>query len=251
MGAELVIATPGRFLSHLALGYVNLDHLECLILDEADRMLDMGFYDDIMKIIQLLPKKRQTLLFSATMPDRIRTLAKKILNNPVRIDISPSKPADRAIQGVYMLEELQKVNKIVELFSGKDISGALVFASSKLRVKEINSALKKLNLNVAAIHSDLDQKEREAVMRDFKNRKLQILVATDVISRGIDIEDLELVINFDVPRDPEDYIHRIGRTARAEKSGVALTFVSKREIPALKRIEKFLGEGIFKIPQAT
>jgi len=248
MGAEIVIATPGRLLSHLALGYVDFSHLEYLILDEADRMLDMGFYDDIMTIVKLLPKKRQTLLFSATMPPRMRTLAKTILNQPVQIDIAASKPAEGAIQGVYMLEEQEKLNKIVELFSKDDVLGAIIFASSKIRVKEINTALKKLKLNVAAIHSDLDQKERETVMRDFKNRKLQILVATDIISRGIDVEGLDLIINYDVPRDPEDYIHRIGRTARAEKSGVALTFVNRKDAPNLKKIERFLGNPIFKIP---
>jgi len=244
-----VIATPGRLLSHLALGYVDFTHLEYLILDEADRMLDMGFYDDIMTIVKILPKKRQTLLFSATMPPRMRTLAKTILHNPIQIDIAASKPADGAIQGVYMLEEQEKLNKIVDLFSKDEISGAIVFASSKIRVKEINLALKKLKLNVAAIHSDLDQKEREQVMRDFKNKKLQILVATDIISRGIDVEGLDLIINYDVPRDPEDYIHRIGRTARAEKSGVALTFVSRKDAPNLKKIERFLGNPIFKIPK--
>lgn len=248
MGAEIVIATPGRLLSHLALGYVDLSHLEYLILDEADRMLDMGFYDDIMTIIKLMPKKRQTLLFSATMPPRIRTLAKTILSNPLQIDIAASKPASGAIQGVYMLEEQEKLNKIVELCSKGDVTGAIIFASSKLRVKEIYSALKKLKITVGAIHSDLEQKEREQVMRDFKNKKLQILVATDIISRGIDVVDLELIINYDVPRDPEDYIHRIGRTARAEKSGVALTFVNKKDIPNLKKIERFLGNPIFKIP---
>jgi superfamily II DNA/RNA helicase len=251
MGAEIVIATPGRLLSHLALGYVDLSHLEYLILDEADRMLDMGFYDDIMTIIKLMPKKRQTLLFSATMPPRMRTLAKTILHNPLQIDIAASKPAEGAIQGVYILEEQEKLNKIVELFSKDDVSGAIVFASSKIRVKEINTALKKLKLNVAAIHSDLDQKEREQVMRDFKNKKLQILVATDIISRGIDVVDLDLIINYDVPRDPEDYIHRIGRTARAEKSGVALTFVSRKDAPNLKKIERFLGNPIFKIPYTS
>jgi superfamily II DNA/RNA helicase len=247
-GADVVIATPGRLLSHINLYDIDFSHVKYFILDEADRMLDMGFYDDIMTIIKLMPKKRQTLLFSATMPPRIRTMAKTILHQPLQIDIATSKPADGAIQGVYMLEEQQKLDKIVELFSKDDISGAIIFASSKIRVKEINSALKKLKLNVAAIHSDLDQKEREQVMRDFKNRKLQILVATDIISRGIDVVDLDLIINYDVPRDPEDYIHRIGRTARAEKSGVALTFVSRKDAPNLKKIERFLGNPIFKIP---
>jgi superfamily II DNA/RNA helicase len=185
------------------------------------------------------------------MPPRMRTLAKSILINPLQIDIAASKPAEGAIQGVYMIDEQEKLNKIVELFSKDDVSGAIIFASSKIRVKEINTALKKLKLNVAAIHSDLDQKEREMVMRDFKNRKLQILVATDIISRGIDVEGLDLIINYDVPRDPEDYIHRIGRTARAEKSGVALTFVNRKDTPNLKKIERFLGSPIFKIPSGS
>lgn len=248
MGAEIVIATPGRLLAHLAMGYVDLSYLEYLVLDEADRMLDMGFYDDIISIIKHIPEKRQTLLFSATMPPRIRSLAKKILKNPVQIDIAASRPAEGAIQGVYMLEEGQKLQKVVDLFSKDNVKRAIIFASSKIRVKEISSALKKMNLNVSAIHSDLDQKERETVMRDFKNSKLQILVATDIISRGIDVEGLDIIINFDVPRDPEDYIHRIGRTARAERSGVAITFVSPKDSPSLKRIEKFIGNPIYKIP---
>ena len=247
-GAEIVIATPGRLLSHLNLGYINFSHLDFLILDEADRMLDMGFFDDIIKIIEVLPKKRQNLMFSATMPPRIRKLAKDILKSPVHIDIEVSRPADGAVQGVYLLQEDKKLEKVCELFKGKDISGAIIFSSSKIRVKEIAMKLKALKLNVTAIHSDLEQQERELVMRDFRNRKTQILVATDIVSRGIDIEDLELIINFDVPRDPEDYIHRIGRTARANKSGVALTFVTPREERNLKKIESFLGYEIYKIP---
>ena len=247
-GAEIVIATPGRLLSHLNLGYVDFSHLDFLILDEADRMLDMGFFDDIIKIVDFLPKKRQNLMFSATMPPRIRKLAKDILANPFHVDIAVSKPAEGAVQGVYLLKEDQKLNKVLELFKGKDISGAIIFASSKIRVKEIYKELRALKLNVSAIHSDLEQQEREQVMRDFKNRKIQIMVATDIISRGIDVEGLDLIINFDVPRDPEDYIHRVGRTARAHKSGVALTFVTPREEKDLKKIERFLGNTIYKIP---
>ncbi len=247
-GVEIVIATPGRLMSHLNLGYVDFTNLDFLILDEADRMLDMGFFDDIVKILDFLPLKRQNLMFSATMPPKIKKLARDILVNPLHINIAASKPAEGVIQAVYMLKENQKLDKISKLFTGKDISGAIIFASSKIRVKEITGKLKGLDLNVKAIHSDLEQKERETVMRDFKNRKIQILVATDIISRGIDVEGLDLVINYDVPRDPEDYIHRVGRTARAHKSGVAITFVTPRDTRDLQKIERFLGNTIYKIP---
>ena len=248
-GVDIVIATPGRFTSHINLGYVDLSGLDFLILDEADRMLDMGFYDDIIKIIESMPKKRQNLMFSATMPARIKKLARDILVKPVHIDIEVAKPVDSALQAVYMLSEDQKLLKIMDLFQDKEVNSAIIFAASKIRVKEIAIKLKALNLNVAAIHSDLEQKEREIVMRDFRNHKTRILVATDIVARGIDIEDLELIINYDVPRDPEDYIHRIGRTARANKSGVALTFVSPRDEKDIKKIEHFLGYKIYKIPE--
>jgi superfamily II DNA/RNA helicase len=247
-GVEIVTATPGRLLSHINLGYIDFSDLDFLILDEVDRMLDMGFYDDIMKIVDILPSERQNLMFSATIPPNIRKLAGKILVNPVFIDIEGSKPADNAVQAVYFLREEQKLGKIMEIFTGKDITGSIVFASSKLKVKKIASELKQKGMNVRAIHSDLEQREREEVMRDFRNRKIQILVATDVISRGIDVAGLDLIINFDVPADPEDYIHRVGRTARAHSSGVALTFVSPREKRDLYKIERFLGSTIYKIP---
>lgn len=196
-----------------------------------------------------MPKKRQNLMFSATMPARIKKLARDILVKPVHIDIEVAKPVDSALQAVYMLSEDQKLSKIMDLFQDKEVNSAIIFAASKIRVKEIASKLKALNLNVAAIHSDLEQKEREFVMRDFRNHKTRILVATDIVARGIDIEDLELIINYDVPRDPEDYIHRIGRTARANKSGVALTFVSPRDEKDIKKIEHFLGYKIYKISE--
>lgn len=247
-GSELVIATPGRLIQHIQMGYVKLDTIEHLILDEADRMLDMGFYDDIMSIIKLLPKKRQTLMFSATMPPKIRQLAKTILHNPVEISLAVSKPADNILQAVYMVENEQKLELLNSLLSGKEyVQSVLVFASTKSEVKNIERKLVNSGISAKAIHSDLEQRERENVLREFRNRKIQILVATDIISRGIDIEDIDLVVNYDVPMDPEDYVHRIGRTARAQSDGVAITFVSKKQKVQFDKIEKFLNTSIFKI----
>jgi ATP-dependent RNA helicase RhlE len=247
-GVEIVIATPGRMISHLNLGYVKADELEYLILDEADRMLDMGFYEDIDRIIKYLPEKRQTLLFSATMPDKIRQLSQKILKNPQQINLAVSKPAEGIVQAAYMIEDGNKIKLIQELMAEKKDISALIFSSKKVTVKEIEKALLKLGLAVASIHSDLEQREREQTLLDFKNKKIQILVGTDVISRGIDIVGISLVLNFDVPADVEDYIHRIGRTARAETTGVALTFINHQDRGKFKRIEAFLGNPIYKIP---
>ena len=249
-GVEIVIATPGRLISHLSMGYVNTSELDYLILDEADRMLDMGFADDIIRIIKLLPEKRQTLLFSATMPDKIRQLANKILVNPVQISLAVSKPAEGITQAAYLIEDSNKINLIKDLLKDKVDTNALIFSSKKTHVKEIERELRKLGLSVAAIHSDLEQREREQTLLDFKNKKTQILVGTDVISRGIDIVGISLVLNYDVPGDVEDYIHRIGRTARAETTGVALTFVNHADRGKFHRIEQFLGNPIFKIPLA-
>jgi ATP-dependent RNA helicase RhlE len=247
-GVEIVIATPGRLISHLSMGYVNTEELEYLILDEADRMLDMGFFDDIDRIIKHLPEKRQTLLFSATMPDKIRQLSNKILKNPEQISLAVSKPAEGILQAAYLIENGNKINLISDLLSDKKYVSALIFSSKKSTVKDIERALLKLGLAVASMHSDLEQKEREQTLLDFKNHKIQILVGTDVISRGIDIVGISLVLNFDVPADVEDYIHRIGRTARAETTGVALTFVNHQDKGKFSRIEKFLGNPIYKIP---
>lgn len=247
-GADLVVATPGRLMQHIQMGYVKLDTVEYLILDEADRMLDMGFYDDIMGIIKLLPKKRQTLMFSATMPPKIRQLAKTILHNPVEISLAVSKPAENILQAVYMVENNQKLELLDSIVTGKDyVQSVLVFASTKSEVKNIERRLIRSNISAKAIHSDLDQKQREEVLREFRNRKIQILVATDIISRGIDIEDIDLVVNYDVPNDPEDYVHRIGRTARAQSDGVAITFVNKSQRGSFSKIESFLGTEVFKI----
>jgi ATP-dependent RNA helicase RhlE len=245
-GADLVICTPGRMISHLNLGYVKLDGLKYLILDEADRMLDMGFNDDIMKIISYLPKKRQNLLFSATMPNSIRDLARKILNNPMEINIAISKPPERIKQEAFIVYEAQKIPLVKHILKSKDFKSVLVFCSTKDNVKQLSKDLKRAGLSIEEIHSDLEQNEREKVLRAFKNKELKILVATDILSRGIDIEDIDLVINYDVPHDGEDYVHRIGRTARAETDGVAYTLVSEKEQKKLFTIEKLLGHPIPK-----
>ncbi|MES2287980.1 MAG: DEAD/DEAH box helicase [Bacteroidota bacterium] len=247
-GANIIIATPGRLMAHLNMGYVKLDKLEHLILDEADRMLDMGFVDDILKISNYLPKVRQTLMFSATMPPKIRTLANSLLVNPEQISISISKPAAGVIQGAYLVYDTQKNNLIKSLLEGKDLSSVIIFVSTKIKVKELERDLQKAGLKAKAIHSDLDQPEREEVLRNFRSKKLQILVATDILSRGIDIEDIGLVINYDVPGDAADYIHRIGRTARAAATGVALTFINEYDQQKFLQIETLLESEVKKLP---
>lgn len=247
-GANIIIATPGRLISHLNMGYVKIDQLQHLILDEADRMLDMGFSDDINKIITYLPKQRQTLLFSATMPHKIRELAKRILTNPEQINIAVSKPAEGVMQGAYVVYDGQKTALLKNLLINKDIKSIIIFSSRKDKVKELGKELSKLGLNASAIHSDLTQDERNEVMRKFKSRTTQILVATDILSRGIDIDSIGLVINYDVPGDAEDYIHRVGRTARAESTGIAITFVNEDDQPKFKKIEDLIGNEIKKLP---
>ena len=248
LGADVVIATPGRLLSHLSLGYVDLSRVSYFVLDEADRMLDMGFYDDIMQVVKLMPKERQTIMFSATMPANIQKLANNILRDPVEIKLAVSKPAEKIIQAAYVCYENQKLDIIQSLFIDEVPEKAIIFASSKLKVKEVTKSLKRLKLNVGEMHSDLDQSQREFIMREFKNGRINILVATDIVSRGIDIDDIRLVINYDVPNDSEDYVHRIGRTARANNDGVAITFVNEKEQTAFKSIEDFLEKTIYKIP---
>jgi ATP-dependent RNA helicase RhlE len=249
-GANVIIATPGRLMAHLNMGYVKLDHLEHLILDEADRMLDMGFVDDILKISTYLPKKRQTLMFSATMPPKIRTLATKLLHEPEQISIAISKPAAGVIQGAYLVYDTQKNNLIKSLLHGKEesLSSVIIFVSTKQKVKELDRDLQKAGIKAKAIHSDLEQSEREEVLRNFRSKKTRILVATDILSRGIDIEDINLVINYDVPGDAEDYIHRIGRTARASSTGVALTFINEYDQQKFFQIESLIGAEVKKIP---
>ena len=248
LGADVVIATPGRLISHLSLGYVDLSKVSFFILDEADRMLDMGFYDDIMQIVKFLPKKRQTIMFSATMPAKIQQLAQNILNNPSEVKLAVSKPAEKIIKTAYICYENQKLGIIQSLFKDQTPERVIVFASSKLKVKEVTKAFRKLNLNVGEMHSDLEQNQRDQIMHEFKNGRINILVATDIVSRGIDIDDIRLVINYDVPHDSEDYVHRIGRTARANNDGCAITFVSEKEQTNFKNIEEFLEKDIYKIP---
>jgi ATP-dependent RNA helicase RhlE len=248
LGADVVIATPGRLISHINLGNVDLSKVSFFILDEADRMLDMGFSDDIMQIVKVLPKERQTIMFSATMPAKIQQLAKTILRDPVEIKLAVSKPAEKIIQTAYVCYEQQKLGIIQSLFKENAPERVLIFASSKLKVKEVTKALQRLHLNVGEMHSDLDQKQRDHIMHEFKNGRINLLVATDIVARGIDIDDIRLVINYDVPHDSEDYVHRIGRTARANHDGCAITFVSEKEQSKFKLIENFLKKDIYKIP---
>ena len=245
-GADVVIATPGRMIAHLQNSGVDLSHVEYLILDEADRMLDMGFSEDIMKIVSYMPRERQTIMFSATLPPKIRELAKTILRNPAEVNIAISKPNEAIDQSAYICYENQKLGIIRELFAEPTDSKTIIFSSSKLKVKELAHTLKRMKLDVAAMHSDLEQAQREEVMLNFKNNKGKILVATDIVARGIDIEDIGLVLNYDVPHDPEDYIHRIGRTARAAATGSAVTFVSEEEQGKFHQIEKFIERDIRK-----
>ena len=247
-GAKMVIGTPGRLIAHLNMGYANLKGLKYLILDEADRMLDMGFHDDIMKIIGYLPKKRQNLMFSATMPKKIRELANTILHDPAEISIAISKPAERIVQAAFCVYPAQKIPLVSYLLKAKKLQSVIIFCGTKQSTKELARALKKLDFSVEDIHSDLDQKEREHVLRQFKNRKINILVATDILSRGIDVEDIDLVVNFDVPSDGEDYIHRIGRTARASSKGVAFTLIEQEDMYNFSKIEELLEKEVQKIP---
>jgi ATP-dependent RNA helicase RhlE len=246
-GADIVIATPGRLIAHLNLGYVNMKTLRFLILDEADRMLDMGFSEDIEKIVGYLPKKRNNLLFSATMPPDIRRLAKQILTNPVEITIALSKPAKGVVQAAFPVYEQQKLPLIIHLLKAKPMSSVIVFCSTRKSVTVLERGLKKENIIVGAISSDLDQKQREEVMMKFKNGKLNVLVATNIVARGIDIVGVELVINYDVPRDAEDYVHRIGRTARADAKGIAFTFISEQEQRDFYDIERLIEMDVKKI----
>ena len=246
-GVDIIIATPGRLIAQLASGVIKLDHVEHLVLDEADRMLDMGFYEDIIRIIKYLPEKRQTLLFSATMPPKIRALANRILINPAEINIAISKPAEGILQQAYLVYDEQKEKLIQTILKDDKYPSAIIFASTKENVKKLDRTLRKMGLEIKAIHSDLEQVERESILREFKNKQLSILIGTDVLSRGIDVEGISLVINFDVPPDPEDYIHRIGRTARAATTGTAITFINPLDQRKFQRIEQLIGREVEKV----
>ncbi|AFL85520.1 DNA/RNA helicase, superfamily II [Belliella baltica DSM 15883] len=246
-GAEIVVATPGRLIALLAGGKINLDSLQHLILDEADRMLDMGFSDDLLTIVNYLPKNRQTILFSATMPPKIRQFSKKLLNNPEEISLSLGKTAEGVTQTAYLAYDTQKEDLVKHILRQKDYEAVIIFASTKDKVKSLFKVLKK-DFEVEAFHSDLEQVEREQIMSRFKNRNLRILVGTDIISRGIDVVGIELVINFDTPNDPEDYVHRVGRTARADSKGEAITFINEKDKFKFNNIEKLIGMEIEKVP---
>ena len=243
-GGDIAIATPGRLLSLLRHCKVDLSKVDFLILDEADRMLDIGFYDDIMEIISYLPKERQTLMFSATFPAEVEKLARQVLRNPAEVKIAVSKPAEGITQSVYILHEEQKLALVMDMFAKQERGKGIIFASSKEKVRDLYHTLRRRGLKVAQIHSDLENAERTQTLLDFKNNKIQLLVATDVVSRGIDIDDIEFVINYDVPAQPEDYVHRIGRTARAGARGEGITFVTPKDKPRLDRIEKLLEKSI-------
>ncbi len=243
-GADMVIATPGRLLAHIKMGYVDLSAVKYFILDEADRMLDMGFYDDIMRIVSQLPRERQTLMFSATMPKKIQQLAATILNNPKEVKIAVSKPAEKIDQSVFICHEGQKQGLLKRLFEQGHDKRVIVFSSSKQKVKELTQILRRSKWKAAEMHSDLDQKAREEVILAFRAGRLEILIATDILARGIDIDDIAMVVNYDVPHEAEDYVHRIGRTARAGAGGKAVTFVSERDQQRWAGIERFLGSEV-------
>lgn len=246
MGADVVIATPGRLIAHLQMGSVDLSEVSFFILDEADRMLDMGFYDDIMNIVKELPDRRQTLLFSATMPPKIRQLAKTILNSPAEIKLSVSKPADKIEQLAYLCDDAEKDSLLAQLLKESDMNRIIVFVSSKLKVKQLAKSLHLGELRIGEMHSDLEQNKREEVMLDFKSGRINVLIATDIVARGIDIDDIQMVVNYDVPREGEDYIHRVGRTARADRDGKAITLIGRRDVIPFRKIEKLLGKPVTK-----
>ena len=246
-GAPVVIATPGRLLSHLKVGNLNLARTSFFVLDEADRMLDMGFIDDIMQITKLLPQDCQKVMFSATMPSKVRELAVSLLHNPVEVKLKVSRPADKILQQAYVCYDPQKLKIIDHLFKNGDLKRVIIFCGKKDRVKDIDRQLRRLKINCAPMHSDLSQAERDDVMYRFKAGMVDVLVATDIVARGIDIDDIRIVINFDVPHDAEDYVHRIGRTARADRDGQAITFVNDRDVQRFRQIEQFLGKEVEKL----
>ncbi|MEC7863773.1 MAG: DEAD/DEAH box helicase [Bacteroidota bacterium] len=248
-GTDIIICTPGRLLAHFDFNYFDTSGVKHFVLDEADRMLDMGFYDDIMKIAKELPNNRQSLLFSATMPEKIRQLANTILKNPESISLAISKPAEGITQSAYMTHDIQKVKLVREILKskGRDLSHVLIFASSIKSVKEIKNTLNKSGIKSSDMHSGLSQEQREQTIRDFKNKRIKILVATDILSRGIDIKEIELVINYEVPHDAEDYVHRIGRTARAEKTGESITLINPKQVKSFMEIEKLIEKQVPKL----
>ena len=251
MGADIIVATPGRLISHINSGHIDLSKVSFFVLDEADRMLDMGFSDDIMKIVSYLPSQRQTIMFSATMPQNIQNLAHSILTNPVEVKIAISKPADNIMQYIYVCYEGMKDKIIKHILSDETYDRVIMFVSKKTKVKELARTLKLKGKTIGAMHSDLTQPERDTIMYEFRNHRINVLIATDIVSRGIDIDDIQLVINYDTPRDPEDYVHRIGRTARANRTGCAITIITPSDTKSLHRIEHLTGKKIEELPLPT
>lgn len=247
-GADFIVATPGRLISHLNLGYVDLKSLKYFVLDEADKMLDMGFLPDISSIIKMLPKKRQNMMFSATMNPKIKILALKILSNPKEVSIAIAKPAEKIVQAAYLVHDKQKISLLENLLVDKTDSKLIVFSSRKITVNEIVKRLRAKKIPAKGIHSGFEQSEREQILLDFRNGKHKVLIATDIVSRGIDIDDIDLIINFDIPPEAEDYVHRVGRTARAEREGLAISLINQDDVFRFKRIEKLIEREIFKIP---
>lgn len=247
-GADIVLATPGRLITHLQLGTLDLSKTTHLVLDEADRMLDMGFAEDIMTIVKEMPKERQTILFSATMPAKIADLARTVMHDPVEVEIAVSKPAENIAQGVCLVTESDKTPLLKYIFSKQPPHRVIVFCSSKQKVKELTLVLRRHGLNAHAMHSDLSQPERDEVMQKFRAQQIDLLVATDIIARGIDIDDITMVINYDVPHDAEDYVHRIGRTARAGREGRAITLIGEKDFRGLSNLERVLK---IKIPRLS
>lgn len=248
MGADVVIATPGRLISHMTMGNVDFSKVSFFVLDEADRMLDMGFSDDILKIAKQLPQTCQTVMFSATMPDKIEELAKTLLKSPTVVKLAVSKPAEKIKQQAYVCYDTQKLDILKQLFRQGDLKRVIIFSGKKQKVKQIQHALQRMHINSGEMHSDLDQAQRDEMMYQFKSGQIDVLVATDIVARGIDIDDIAMVINFDVPRDAEDYVHRIGRTARADRDGRAITLVNPDDIRYFKDIERFLEKTVEKVP---
>lgn len=247
-GADFIVATPGRLISHLNLGYVDLTSLKFFVLDEADKMLDMGFLPDITSIINKLPEKRQSMMFSATMNPKIKTLAMKILHNPKEVSIAIAKPAEKIVQAAYLVHEKQKIKLLENLLVNKVDSKLIIFSSRKVTVNEIAKRLQAMKIDAKGIHSGFEQSEREQILLNFRNGIHKVLIATDIVSRGIDIDDIDLIINFDIPAEAEDYVHRVGRTARAEREGLAISLINEDDIFRFKRIEKLIEKEIFKIP---
>ncbi|GAA5520929.1 DEAD-box ATP-dependent RNA helicase CshA [Fodinibius salicampi] len=243
-GVDIIVATPGRLIDQMKVLDLDFSHLNYLVLDEADRMLDMGFLPDVMKIVKKLPEERQTMLFSATMVEEVQKVVDQVMKNPAEVEFEVSKPAESVDQQIYFVHPKQKLKLFEKLFDADKYETAIVFCATKRGTDEVERMLKKRGVDAVSMHGDRDQKERNEALRLFKNRSHPVMVATDVLSRGIDIDDVSLIVNFDVPNNPEDYIHRIGRTGRYDKSGTAITFVSNKDKKYYHSIKEVVGDQL-------